>query len=209
LSVNDIGEMQVGAATYKKRGSRNDWPPLTYRPQIVIESTIDLPPEYGANVEGCFELAVFLVELALELLFSSSLNRAGHGSVPTEGRSRPGWIRTTQIEASRRFAAYSKFDSVSVSLLANQYRQGTIHMNTSQIDSAILSAVGEHWTKVAMVIATVVDAMSHDLPHGDKAHEVISRRIEALAHNGRLAAQGDTKNWRFNEIRLKPTSDRP
>jgi hypothetical protein len=44
--------------------------PLTYPPQIVIESTIDLPPEYAPNMEGCFELAVFVVELAVELLFS-------------------------------------------------------------------------------------------------------------------------------------------
>jgi hypothetical protein len=77
-------------------------------------------------------------------------------------------------------------------------------MNTSQIDSVILSAVGEHWTKVAMVIARVVDAMSHDLPAGDESYELISGRVEALVHEGRLAAQGDTKNWRFSEVRLKP-----
>jgi hypothetical protein len=77
-------------------------------------------------------------------------------------------------------------------------------MNTSQIDSVILSAVGEHWTKVAMVIARVVRAMSHGLPPGDEGYEVISRRIEALVDNGRLVAQGDTKNWRFSEVRLKP-----
>jgi hypothetical protein len=54
-----------------------------------------------------------------------------------------------------------------------------------------------------MVIA-VVDAMSHGLPPGDEGYEVISRRIEALVHDGRLAAHGDTKNWRFSEVRLKP-----
>jgi len=77
-------------------------------------------------------------------------------------------------------------------------------MNTSQIDSIILSAVGEHWTKVVMVIARVVDAMSRELPSGDESYEVISRRIEALVRHGRLAARGDTKNWRFSEVRLKP-----
>jgi len=77
-------------------------------------------------------------------------------------------------------------------------------MNTSQIDSVILSAVGEHWTKVAMVIARVVDAMSRDLPPGDEGYEVISGRIGALVHDGLLSAQGDTKNWRFSEVRLKP-----
>jgi hypothetical protein len=77
-------------------------------------------------------------------------------------------------------------------------------MNTSEIDSVILSAVGEHWTKIAMVIARVVDAVSHDLPPGDGGYEVISQRIEALVHDGRLLAQGDTKNWRFSEVRRKP-----
>jgi len=75
-------------------------------------------------------------------------------------------------------------------------------MNTSQIDSVILSTVGEHWTKVAMVIARVENAMGHDLPPGDEGYEVISRRIEALVYDGRLVAQGDTKNWRFSEVRL-------
>lgn len=77
-------------------------------------------------------------------------------------------------------------------------------MNTQQIDSVIFSSVGENWTKVAMVIARVADAMSRDLPSGDKGYEVISRRIEALVHDGRLVAQGNTKNWRFSEVRLKP-----
>jgi hypothetical protein len=77
-------------------------------------------------------------------------------------------------------------------------------MNNVAIDSIILSAVGEHWTKVAMVIVRVADAMSHTLPTGDGDYEVISRRIEALVHDGRLVAQGDTKNWRFSEVRLKP-----
>jgi len=77
-------------------------------------------------------------------------------------------------------------------------------MNSSRIDSVILSEVGPRWTKVARVIARVVDAMSRDLPPGDEGYEVISQHIEALVHDGRLAAQGDTKNWRFSEVRLKP-----
>jgi hypothetical protein len=77
-------------------------------------------------------------------------------------------------------------------------------MNISKIDSVILSAVGEHWTKIAMVIARVVDAVRHDLPPEHEGYEIISRRIEALVHDGRLLAQGDTKNWRFSEVRLKP-----
>jgi hypothetical protein len=55
-----------------------------------------------------------------------------------------------------------------------------------------------------MVIARVGDAMSRELPPGDEGYEVISRRMVALVHDDRLAAQGDTKNWRFSEVRLKP-----
>ena len=76
-------------------------------------------------------------------------------------------------------------------------------MNTSELDSAILEAVGDRWTKIAMVIARVVDAVRHDLPEHE-GYEIISRRIEALVHDGRLLAQGDTKNWRFSEVHLKP-----
>ena len=55
-----------------------------------------------------------------------------------------------------------------------------------------------------MVIVRVADAISDDLPPGEEGDEVISRSIEALVRDGRLAAQGDTKNWRFSEVRLKP-----
>lgn len=48
--------------------------PLTYPPEIVIESTIDLPPEYdvpghgGMGVEICLELAVVVIEVVVELI---------------------------------------------------------------------------------------------------------------------------------------------
>lgn len=75
-------------------------------------------------------------------------------------------------------------------------------MNASQVDSVILSAVGQHWTKVAMVIVRVADVLSHGLPSGDEGYEVIARRIEALVRDSRLVVQGDTKNWRFSKVRL-------
>ena len=50
----------------------------------------------------------------------------------------------------------------------------------------------------------VVANVRHDLPPEHEGYEIISRRIEALVHDGRLLAQGDTKNWRFSEVRLKP-----
>jgi hypothetical protein len=92
-----------------------------------------------------------------------------------------------------------------VSGLAKQHGEEKPNVDTSRIDTAILSAVGQQWTKVAMVIVRVADAMSHDLPPGDQRYEVISRRIEALVHDGRLVAQGDTENWRTSEVRLRPS----
>jgi hypothetical protein len=74
-------------------------------------------------------------------------------------------------------------------------------MNTSRIEEAILSAVGEHWTKVAMVIGKVSDAMGTDLPTRDERYQLISDRIEVLVRAGRLEVQGTTKNWRFSEVR--------
>jgi hypothetical protein len=62
-------------------------------------------------------------------------------------------------------------------------------MNTSRIEDAVIVAVGDHWTKVAMVIAKVADAMGRDLPSGDERCEVISEHIEVLIRAGRLEAQ--------------------
>jgi len=61
--------------------------------------------------------------------------------------------------------------------------------------------VGDSWMKVAMVIAKVVDAMGRDLPTGDASWELVSETIEVLVRTGRLEAQGNTKNWRFSEVR--------
>lgn len=75
-------------------------------------------------------------------------------------------------------------------------------MNAAQIESAILLVVGERWMKVARVIAKVVDAMGANLPTGDEGCELVSEHIEALVCGGRLEAWGDTRNWRFSEVRL-------
>lgn len=74
-------------------------------------------------------------------------------------------------------------------------------MNTLAVDDAILTAAGERWTKVAMVIAKVAETVESDLPDGDERYDVISNRIEALVGAGRLVARGNTNNWRSSEIR--------
>jgi hypothetical protein len=57
------------------------------------------------------------------------------------------------------------------------------------------------WTKVVRVIAKVIDATGSDLPTGDERCQMVSEHIEALVQSGRLEAQGNTKNWRFSEVR--------
>jgi hypothetical protein len=79
-------------------------------------------------------------------------------------------------------------------------------MATSRIDEVICSCVGTRWTKVAIVIARVSDAMSTELPPGDEGLELIAERIEGLARNGQLLSQGDLKKWRFSEVRRESAS---
>jgi len=77
-------------------------------------------------------------------------------------------------------------------------------MSDHAIDEAILSllsAVNGHWKKVAMVISRVADEMGDDLPEGDDGYQLVARRIEALVSEGRLAVQGNIKNWRLSEVR--------
>lgn len=74
-------------------------------------------------------------------------------------------------------------------------------MSVARIDEAILSTVGERWTKVAMVVATVAKSADGDLPSTDDGHQVIFDRIEALVRSGRLWSKGDIRVWRFSEIR--------
>jgi hypothetical protein len=74
-------------------------------------------------------------------------------------------------------------------------------MIASQIRGAILLAVGDRWTKVAMVIAKVADTIGRDLPAGDKGYQMITGEIDALLRAGRLTARGNIRNWRFSEVR--------
>lgn len=52
--------------------------PLTYPPEIVMESTTDLPPEYdvpgheGVGVESCCELAMVVIEVVVALIGGGS-----------------------------------------------------------------------------------------------------------------------------------------
>jgi hypothetical protein len=75
-------------------------------------------------------------------------------------------------------------------------------MSDDAIDEAILlSTVNGCWTKIAMVISRVANAMGKDLPVGDEGYERVARRMEVFVSEGRLVAAGNVKNWRFSEVR--------
>ena len=57
-----------------------------------------------------------------------------------------------------------------------------------------------------MVIARVADAAGNDLLPGYEGHQVISQHIEGLVRSGRLAVQGNVRNWRFSEIHRVETT---
>ena len=55
-----------------------------------------------------------------------------------------------------------------------------------------------------MVIAKASEAIGSET---SETYELISAGIEILVRSGRLEVQGNTKNWRFSEVRrpLKPS----
>jgi len=72
----------------------------------------------------------------------------------------------------------------------------------SQIDEAILSVTPLSWVKVAFVIA-MVDKEFRNKMRKDIELDLIAERVEALIQEGRLAVQGDVKNWRYSEVRKR------
>ena len=82
-------------------------------------------------------------------------------------------------------------------------------MTESKIDEAILSVVGARWMKVAMALVKAADAIGLGLPDEEEPYEMIAARLEALVRDGRLEAQGNTKNWRASEVRLADASAQP
>ena len=70
----------------------------------------------------------------------------------------------------------------------------------AQIDEAILAVTPTRWAKVALVIAMVDKMLRTDLGV-DIDLDPIAERIEVLIQDGRLAAQGNVRNWRYSEVR--------
>ena len=75
----------------------------------------------------------------------------------------------------------------------------------AQVDDAViafLATTNGHWRKVAMVFASVTEALGAEFPEDQAGYELFDRRIEVLVSSGRLVAQGDIKLWRHSEVRL-------
>ena len=78
--------------------------------------------------------------------------------------------------------------------------------NTAELDAAIVAHAQDHWRKVAMVIAMVIDTLG--LPLTDEHFERIGKRIVALVGFGRVESQGDVSRWRHSEVR-RPRVETP
>ena len=70
-----------------------------------------------------------------------------------------------------------------------------------QIDDAILAVVEPTWRKVAMIVGKAAKKLGPDFPDDDSSYQVVARRIQVLAQDGRLIAQGDLSRWRYSEVR--------
>lgn len=74
-------------------------------------------------------------------------------------------------------------------------------MNEEELDTLILGVMDEEWTKIAVIISRVYDAV-------DEAHQTktlgqeIAQRIYILVDNGALHCQGNMRRWRDADVRL-------
>ncbi len=77
----------------------------------------------------------------------------------------------------------------------------TMTTNSHQLDEIVLEAIGENWTKVAMVLARAANAPGINLGEDEDEYEVFADRIYALVNAGVLLARGNVRDWRFSEVR--------
>lgn len=72
-----------------------------------------------------------------------------------------------------------------------------------KIDALILTAATKDFTKIAVLIAKVYDAMPDAgiTPHVDSGKD-IAARLYILVDHGRLDCQGNMRRWRDSEVRL-------
>ena len=52
-----------------------------------------------------------------------------------------------------------------------------------------------------MIIVEAADKIGKKFPDTDEDYQRVASRIEALVRDGRLEARGNTKEWRYSEVR--------
>ncbi len=71
----------------------------------------------------------------------------------------------------------------------------------TQIEDAVLAVLEPTWQKVAMIVSKAVKRLGPDFPDDDSGYQMVAKRIQVLARNGRLVSQGDLRRWRQSEVR--------
>lgn len=74
--------------------------------------------------------------------------------------------------------------------------------DTLLIDQVLLSCCTPQWQKVAEVLARAACDPRLAAIAAETRTELLTARVSALFDDGRLDAEGDLDEWRFNEIRL-------
>jgi hypothetical protein len=72
--------------------------------------------------------------------------------------------------------------------------------NHPELDAALLGAIGQSWTKVAMVLARAARTPGLVFAENEDDYEILAARLEQLVATGTVRAQGDISQWRFSEV---------
>ena len=70
----------------------------------------------------------------------------------------------------------------------------------SIIDEALLSCAKQRWSKVAMIVGTVM--FNNPNQHQKIPDIFYAHRIRKLVEKGELISQGNLKNMRYSEVKL-------
>jgi hypothetical protein len=74
-------------------------------------------------------------------------------------------------------------------------------ITASDLDAIILAVLKYHWLKTARIISDAAARFQDRFESVDL--EIIGARIQVLADEGRIEAQGDVSKWRHSEVRLR------
>ena len=75
-------------------------------------------------------------------------------------------------------------------------------VSDSQVDDAILAVAKPSWRKVAFIVGRAAKHIGGEFTEREDAYQIVAARIQSLAADGRLAAQGNLAKWRFSEVKI-------